>query len=331
MNSGLLDQRLAMEWVKQNIARFGGDPENVTLFGEREGAVGIGLHITAFGGDASHPPPFNRAIMQSSGPTGPDPGTATNITAVYTAQLIELVNCTSSSGYSTAELDCLRSLPMDILLEKAIEFELSVNPLAGLNVFESVAHTTFIPDAPSKLLYQGRFAKNITMITGWKENDGSILAPSAIRTEHDLQVWMQAANPGLWLKPATIAEALDLYPPTLFHDDLPENITAQYFCAAQILRDTWFTCPSLLLAQAMANHFGRATRNYIYALNESVFEPLFAEANISYLGVSHGSDIPFVFNEASAAAFDASKEDIALGSRVSGSWAAFAQDGVPVL
>jgi carboxylesterase type B len=329
MNSGLLDQRLAMEWVKQNIALFGGDPENITLFGESEGAASVGLHITAYGGGLSRPQPFNRAIMESGGPTGPVPGISTNITAVRTAHLIELVNCTSKSGNSSAELACLRSLPLDVLLDSAIEYELSVNPLAGFNVFEGIAHTTFIPDAPSRLLYQGKFAKNISIITGWNENDGSIFAPSTIRTEHDLLLWLKDENPGL--AKATINEALALYPTALFYDDLLENVTAQYFRAAQIIRDYYFTCPSLLLAQAMANYSGSATRNYIYALNESLFEPLFAEVNRSFYSISHGSDVPFVFNEASAAVWNASVENIALGSRISGSWAAFAHQGVPVL
>ena len=50
LNSGILDQRLALEWVKTNIAAFGGNPKKVTIFGQSDGATGAGLHIISHGG-----------------------------------------------------------------------------------------------------------------------------------------------------------------------------------------------------------------------------------------------------------------------------------------
>ena len=62
-NVGLLDQVMALEWVKENIGEFGGDPNDVTLMGESAGANSVALHLAS----PLSCKLFNRAIIQSSG------------------------------------------------------------------------------------------------------------------------------------------------------------------------------------------------------------------------------------------------------------------------
>ena len=66
-NAGLLDQQLALQWVHQKIAAFGGDPERVTIFGESAGAASVGFHLLSPDSNDL----FRRAILQSAAAVAP--------------------------------------------------------------------------------------------------------------------------------------------------------------------------------------------------------------------------------------------------------------------
>lgn len=122
---------MGIQWVKDNIKAFGGDPDNITIFGESAGGTSVGLQLTAFGGKQGVP--FNKAIMQSGAPTS-EQGTASNISAIHYAAVAEMTNCTKGNSGSQETLDCLRGLDMQTLLSAAMTYAVAASPPFGFSV-----------------------------------------------------------------------------------------------------------------------------------------------------------------------------------------------------
>ncbi|XP_029344584.1 neuroligin-4, Y-linked-like [Acyrthosiphon pisum] len=116
-NYGLMDQIAVLHWVQQNIALFGGDPENVSLMGHGPGAACINFLMIS---PTVVPGLFRRAILLS--------GSALSSWALvedpvsYALDLAKQVNCTTDGTGNNPEpiVDCLREVPLDLLMSAGV-------------------------------------------------------------------------------------------------------------------------------------------------------------------------------------------------------------------
>ena len=88
-NAGMFDQLMAMQWVKDNIAAFGGNPNNITLMGESAGACSVSLHLLS--PLSRHL--FSQAIMQSASATVPWGVITKEESLLRGLRLAELMKC----------------------------------------------------------------------------------------------------------------------------------------------------------------------------------------------------------------------------------------------
>ncbi|XP_054154588.1 cholinesterase-like [Oppia nitens] len=137
-NVGFYDQILALNWVKQNIRQFGGDPDSITLMGQSAGAISIGLLMAA--PEASHL--FHRAILESSSPM--QMKFFYEISGHQFPRILQLTNCGGSGRQQrtvSQQYQCLRQVSAEDLNK--------IHEQLMTNTFMS-----FSPTIPSRVLPQ---------------------------------------------------------------------------------------------------------------------------------------------------------------------------------
>ena len=161
-NLGLRDQVAALRWVRKNIRAFGGDPRNVTVFGESAG----GNAVTTLMATPSARGLFARAIAQSSPPNAVY---SRDLAEEWASEFIEILN---EDGLDVAEL--LQNTPATDLVTAAITLQLRTpDSHPGTFCLAPVVDGWLLPERPLDAFRTGR-AHRIPLIIGTNDHEGSI-------------------------------------------------------------------------------------------------------------------------------------------------------------
>lgn len=264
-NLGLMDQNLALKWVQDNIESFGGNPDNVTLFGHSAGASSACLHQVSPQSEGL----FDRLIMLSG------------------ACQTRLMNLPMSQGQGMAfsqALSCDQETDIQACLQtKSLEEIFSARPIptdppSGPPIFSwgPTVDGQFVPDQPMKLLAQGDFAK-VPRIFGSVKNEGEFF--SFVR---GLTNMSEAQFYGMLSQ---------MYPPQLYQEVIARYPLSEYetpvAAFSDIFSDQVFHCPMREEARLASAAGARAYRYFFTENNPAAF--------LSNLGVVHGAEQPYVF------------------------------------
>jgi len=171
-NLGLRDQVAALEWVASNIREFGGDPDNVTLFGESAGGNAVTTLMTV----PTAAGLFARAIAQSPPPNAIYPP---DVTARWAATYLELLseevdNSSTDSTTSEDAAELLASAPVEAIVATTTRMQL-LTPDAepGTICLSPVIDGDFLPERPLDAFKFGR-AHPLPLIIGTNDREGSL-------------------------------------------------------------------------------------------------------------------------------------------------------------
>lgn len=337
LNVGLKDQRLALEWIRDNIEHFGGDPNSVTIFGQSSGGLSVTLQILAYGG--TKPSPFNGAMMQST-------VLETNITSTLTRDTFtDVATLTGCAVYGDGDaqgkdtIGCLRGLTMEELWNATLAVYEDVVGNTDGDIWLPCVDGTFLPAAPSELVRTGNFTQ-MPIVLGWARNDAALFKPFAIDTDGDTRNLFGSFYP--YLSDETFEKLMALYPVSDFPADVVSNHSAEHYRSSQILRDVLFTCPSFYFGHAMAKKYRETSSSnipvYIYEQNQTILSPYLESVDGPGLGVIHTSELAYVFGNFTPYEhtwprnlIQPSASDYKLLQQMSRSWSTFATLGQPSL
>ncbi len=291
-NYGLLDQILALKWIKENIAAFGGDPDNITIFGESAGAIAVSMLCSSPLAKGL----FNRAISQSGGNFCPVDSVRNSNNGIRDLKGAEAYGVELMKRFGAKNLKELRKMSPEAWIGDAQS--------TGVGGLWPTVDGYVLPDEQYSMYENGNY-NDVDVLIGTNSDEGS-----------------------MFVRPSSVAD----YEAEIRHDfgDFADRILATYpattedetyFSRSDIFRETAFSWPTYVWADLQQKTGD--SNVYVYYFDQVGENPW---GRGPARGAGHAADLSYVFGRfwGEPSALDRSVSDMMISY-----WTNFAKTGNP--
>lgn len=276
-NQALLDQNLALKWIYDNAATFGGDKNKITIGGESAGSWSVGYQMLF----KKSWPYFRNAILQSGNPTTLDIDTL-------------LLRPTDANGVSAkigAKVGCNQKANADLLacLQTADKTKVNTAAVYLISYPAFVLDPEVFDQLPKDIFNQGKF-KKCNVLTGYNTYEEASLAADEIGSyikalkAGQMSALKSALKKRLYINDTTADLIINFYVP---NDEQNNSDVDYYNYFIDIITDFQYKCPTAQLSEIISRNQKNAY-TYTYGHKAS-----YDDSNFD--GAAHGDELEFVF------------------------------------
>ncbi|XP_067653426.1 acetylcholinesterase-like [Haliotis asinina] len=315
-NMGLMDQRLALQWVKDNIANFGGDPTRVTIFGESAGGASVSHHLASpLSRDV-----FDRAIPQSGTFNCPWAYTVPKTAKRRLKRFADLLQCPSSSTDEDIH-NCLKAADAQTMAD--LQLGLFDEGMA----FVPVVDGYFLPDDPQTLLSTGSI-KQTSVLHGFTKDETTMVSAMTLKQLRNIstlpeRLTLSRQEYDSFLSFDMLTGKAVEEPIRLFYESqkAPLKDTDYLDVVTRATSDRGFKCPHLEFDRL----YSPANPTYVYSFRH----PLSISPNPQWMGAAHWYELDFVFGLVLEKSLGCTEEEVELSRTIMTYWTNFAKSGDP--
>lgn len=335
LNYGLIDQQTAIRWVKQAISSFGGDPNNILIFGESAGGGSVLYHLVMPDSRAL----YQKAILESAAPPeAPDRQTALGMGDFAALQ----VGCTDTDPIK--QLECVRSVPAQVMMDYAYQlyplFPCIDNVQIVIPPLSPGSDPTITTMA--QLFVRGRpgidWNANIPILMGHNKQEGNLFASAA------------AYNYGI-ITPFVLNEAqyVDQLGLNFLHHNTTVTTIRNWYAESEQLNGYWnaiaeefggylINCGTEWITRRAAGYPSSSSHTAasgVAQTNTHVYRYVYSHATevwlYAFLNATHGSELVYVFGNGTDQLYASvlTPEEVSLSQLIQRYWVRFAASNNP--